>query len=172
MEVWFFKGVSLTSKLIKFFTWSKYSHVSLKFSDDMLLEAWHKTNSVQMYSVNEIFSVHKNGTKIDVYELNNEYFDIQTKLIIEEKIKSNSFFYLNKKYDFLGVLGFLTKSKIKNNRWFCSEIIHKLFKDIGIILINTESYKVYPGLLSYSPFLVKKKEIIIKHNKIENLYDF
>lgn len=37
-----FKGVSKSSKIIKFFTWSEYSHIAVLLQDNTLIEAWGK----------------------------------------------------------------------------------------------------------------------------------
>lgn len=155
----FFKGKSSISKAIRFFTWGKYSHVSLIYKYN-IYEAWWP-DGVRKCTINELN--HSQNTHIDVYKLN---IDVTT----DDKFKLIQFFdeQVGKDYDLPGIFGFLTRRKFeKNDRWFCSELITYGFNTIlKKKIINAESYKVSPTILSYSPYLDFVEEVVYKDHQL------
>jgi uncharacterized protein YycO len=172
MEIWFFKGKSLISRVIQFFTWSKYSHVGIKFSNNEFLEIWPSKEGVTLCDLNYIHMTHQKGTVIDIFTLDGKYIN-ENIGELENKIYESCKKYIGSKYDFLGILGFVFRKKVhKKSKWFCSELVHHLFSEQNIRLVNTDSCKVHPGLLSYSPLLKKVGTIKLVDNKemLENIY--
>lgn len=143
-----YTGISFISMLIRRFTWHKRSHSAAFFSPDekgnfhKVIEAWH-IGGVQERAWTE---GHSPGTKIDVYRVPCE----STQAVV---------FYLTlkkeigKKYDWLGILGFLLRSNVQNKkRWFCSELVFYAAQRAGITLLtNVEPCQVYPGMLDEVP---------------------
>ena len=63
---------------------------------------------------------------------------------------------LQKKYDWWSVLRFVSKrSARENDRWFCSELVHKAIAVAGIRLLERiSSAEVSPAHLAISPLLI------------------
>ena len=121
-----FKGKSLLSKTIRFWTRSQYSHIAYLMDDNTLIECWHDPGKamnemrVKWDYVTPPFIHHKEGTPYEIWELNishyfmhwdNEVQDFMTKLADSKA-----------KYDFGAVFGFIFKWRGHKKRgWMCSE---------------------------------------------------
>lgn len=109
-----FEGLSLFSKLVKFFTRSKYSHIAVQLSDQLLIEAWKKGGVICWdYST---FSRHTPGTPYVVYALP------VTETVYNKAV--DFYTYLADRrmpYNYLGVLGFVLPIFTSNGGYFCSE---------------------------------------------------
>ena len=139
-----YKGTSMISTLIKWRTWSEYSHVSWINEDGSVIEAW--TDGVcQRKSIHE---AHRPGTQIDIFDV---------KMSLEQKARIKLFLKgeIGKKYDYRGVMKFISRRSGDNqDRWFCSELIAAAFNFADVpLLVRIPVYKIYPGLLAYSPLL-------------------
>ena len=161
IEIWFFKGISFTSKIIKTFTWSDYSHVAVVFKpENKILESWWK-NGTNILNINEI--QHKPGTEIDIYVPKYSISISEQRELLEFSYK----IFDKTKYDIFGVIGIALRKDIdKKDRWFCSEATLFLFNTFNFKLLETEPYKTTPGLLSWSPMLKFKETIKWKGSKI------
>ena len=140
-----YHGKSFLSRLIRFRTWSCYSHVSwLDDSTGEVYEAW--IGGVRRAP--NINYGHKPGTLISMFDV---------KLTQAQSKKLLQFFneQVGRGYDYLGILGFAFRGEFQNqNKWFCSELIAGGFKEIGKPLLERiPNWKVYPGMLAYSPLL-------------------
>lgn len=143
------KGKSLLSRLIRFRTWDAYSHASWidENDNDANVEAWWPGGVRRNRSIHEN---HTPGTQVDFYKVD---------LAEEETEALNDFFnrQMGKPYDVAGVLRFISREKAAARlpkMWFCSRLIFEGFNYIGKpLLLRIPSYKVYPGLLAYSPLL-------------------
>ncbi len=144
------KGISLTSRLIRWWQWGfPYTHIAYCFdlsdsNDPIVIEAWW--NGVRQGKFSE---VHTPGTEFSVYSI--QVTDGQKKRI-EEFLQRQ----LRKPYDWLGILGFpLRNWKLESkNRWFCSELVFAAFKQAGVELLkNTHPSEVSPRLFLKSPLL-------------------
>lgn len=142
----FYKGKSIVSKLIRWFTRGDYSHVAVMFNDGFIVEAWHNPSKVR--TISHLGEGHEVGTVVDLYEvhLKDEY---AARL---ECVKS-----LGLKYDFLGVLGFVARwTKGSKSKLFCSELAMKVCAAGNTPLLERISaYKVSPSALATSPLLVR-----------------
>ena len=137
-----YTGVSVTSKVIKWFTRSNRSHSSAFlppvgniFSD--VIQAWHGGVTEDHWAMR-----HRPGTFIDVYE-------------IHCTPQQQAAFYASMRrkkedhgYDFLGVIGFLSRrTNGKDDRWFCSEAVYHSTLEAGIPLLScTKSYLISPPI--------------------------
>lgn len=62
---------------------------------------------------------------------------------------------LGKPYDWFSILCFLTRDKPpRNDNWFCSELTMASMSAAGVHLLDRiPPYKVYPGMIAYSPLI-------------------
>ena len=148
----FYQGTTLMSRMIRWRTWSDYSHVSWITEGGSVLEAWRN-------GVNEWPTVHHNhkpGTKVTLLGLDYSHERI-------ERIESFLRDQLGKRYDRWGVFGFLARSdRLQNpNDWFCSELIFAAHLYAGIALLaRVPAHKVFPGLIYISPILRERGGIV------------
>ena len=157
------KGISLTSRLIKWWQWGfPYTHIAYVLNlsdpaDPVVIEAWW--NGVRDGKFSE---VHTPGTEFSV-------FSVQVSEAQKELIEIFLRDQVGKPYDWLGILGFpLRNWKLeKSNRWFCSELVFAAFKYAGVELLReTHPSEVSPRLFLKSPFL--KFEYSTKLPKVRN----
>lgn len=125
-----FKGISLTSKLIKFWTRSEYSHVGFLLNECVLIECWGASSPFDVkwgFSIPP-FSKHRKNTHVEIWclDVSKQEFEFVTGFMLRLA-------QLEYKYDWLGVIGFVLKVD-KHNRsgFFCSEgCIYPLVKAKG-----------------------------------------
>ena len=114
----FFKGKSLLSNLIKFWTRSEYSHVAFLLGDDTLIECWGDSIfDVKWQIVSPPFKNHQSGTQIEIWSLNVSKQEYEFVKDFMFRLGLSSF-----SYDYIGILSFVLKIE-KHNRhgFFCSE---------------------------------------------------
>jgi len=147
-----YKGKSFISKLIKYWTRSEYSHVEQCLN----LETLKGYGAYQGYKVGYLYpSYHEKGTRYDIFELE----------CTQEQLEKFNYFKRQqegKKYDYKGIMGFVTNKEEMNNRnkWYCSEIEIYACNYAGIRLLNWDVIKmklVSPGMFLSSPLLKKIK---------------
>lgn len=137
------KGTETLDDTIKWFTWGKYSHMSLLTDDNLVVEAvWPRVRKLP-------FSVaYPRLSLCDV-------FHVDTTPEQDKQIISFALAQVGKPYDLIGDLHFLTRPNYVNepdDKWFCSELGFRAFLEGKIeLLARVEAYKVYPTLISYSP---------------------
>lgn len=142
-KVLLFKGRGLVSRLIRWQTNGKYSHAAIQLGDGRIIEAWHKPAKVRVrpplkdWSNVEAFTVE--GMTEDRWQKATEFLEAQ----------------LGKKYDFGGVMRFVTRwRKKQDDKWFCSELVFQAIKESGVdLLARIECSQVSPTVLSFSPLL-------------------
>ena len=141
----FYRGKSLVSKGIKWFTRSEYSHVSYISADGEVYEAWMpRVRKTANYNVG-----HKPGTVIDLYRWHMTHTQEQAFVQHLEGM-------VGRRYDTRGVLGFISRraGAQRDSRLFCSELILDASRHAHSELIGrVPSYTVSPGHLSSSPLL-------------------
>ena len=144
MKIGLYRHTGFISWAIKLQTRSEYSHVSLLFSDNVLIEAtWPKVRKVE-------------NPKPD---LKCDWFDL---LVTEDQERTMRCFceaQIGKPYDLTMVLRFVTRqqeSRKSTGKWFCSELAFAAAQKAGINLLERiEPWAVSPELVSLSPLLVK-----------------
>lgn len=142
-----YRGTSLLSRMIRLRTWSEYSHAAWIEQTGSVVEAW-KRKGVRYSS--DVNTGHTPGTVIDLFDvpLTQEQMDVVRKFLAHQ---------VGKKYDWRGVLHFITKRheySRDQERWFCSELIFSAFKAAGVELLSrVEPWKVSPAMLAMSPLL-------------------
>lgn len=141
----FYRGTSILSRMIRWFNWSIYSHVSwIEWDGDKSeIEAWRpKVQRVAHWGAN-----HKPGTRVDLYQVSPE---------LSEDAHANLVAFLTSElgcgYDYFGIVGFILRIKgPARKRWFCSELVFEALLHAGRrVLSNVEPYQVSPGLLATS----------------------
>ena len=144
-----YKGTSFLSRLIRWFTWSPYSHAAWICRDGTVIEAW-LPGGVQR--VDSISINHRPGTQVDLFDIEG-LTDAQ-----RDSIEKDLADRLGAPYDLLGLLGFLTRERMETHRaYFCSELVFTALSVAGLIpLSRVPACQVSPGLLALSPRLVYK----------------
>jgi uncharacterized protein YycO len=147
-----YRGISPLSRAIRFFTQSIYSHASWVLRDGSVVEAW-KNGVRHEPSLNH---AHTPGTAI-------ELFDFEDRLTEDQvaSIESWLLAQVGRKYDWADIIAFvLQQRRPRNSEWFCSELVFAATQHVGRpVLARIEPWQVYPGLLAFSPLLVKVNEV-------------
>lgn len=148
MIVVLFKGRGLMSRLIEWQTRGDYSHAAI-FDEDTgtLYESW-QTDGVHKKAD---WNVHNDPT-VDFFKFQHTKEEAET---IRAFLESQ----LGKKYDWLGVVRFVSRTQLKadaKEKWFCSELVTAALAAAGIRLFkNTEPCEVPPDLIKRSVVLSK-----------------
>jgi len=143
MKILLFRGRGLISALIRWQTGSQYSHAAALVDDTWLYEAWQgKGVRVKRFDWSDI-------DNIDFFEIDGLTSENEARML--EYLKSR----VGNKYDYWGVLRFITRGRPKsNNADFCSEYIYAAAEYTQLALLaRTEPAEVSPGLLGRSPYL-------------------
>lgn len=144
-----FKGQSAISKLIEWQTRGKYSHAAILI-DDTLYEAWQGWGVGVRKKEKWYFSAGNSVTSL---------FQFQHMQKHEQRLQDFLEAQLGKKYDYLAVLRFITRTHVlpnEKNRWFCSELVAAAMDSVGLPLFhNTKPWEVSPDLIKRSLILEK-----------------
>lgn len=135
----FCRGKGFVSALIRWQTWSKYSHVAL-VTPAGVYEACVGKGVIRR-------NFWDDTTGID-------FFVLPTPMHREDALKAFLEHQVGKKYDWLGALRFLTRRKRSNTRWFCSELAFEAAQFAGVTMLRgISALQVSPGTLSLCPML-------------------
>ncbi len=136
-----FEGISLVSKIIKWWTRSSYSHIAYIYNINTLalIEAWKFYDGFR-WGFSRIYHYHKSGTIVKILELKVDTYQYKN---------VNKFLYnlaINKvKYDFKGLFGFIFKCKDNKDKYFCSEGCAQALINSNIWPSKIKAYKIHPG---------------------------
>lgn len=109
MKIIYCTSTGFVSALIRFFTFSKWSHVAIEYNGVVIDST--SVNGVAVSSVNEFTASHRS---IHTEELTGVNEDAVWKFLKSQ---------LGKEYDFRAVFAFpFRKSWQQNDKWFCSEL--------------------------------------------------
>lgn len=148
-----YKGKSLISRTIKWFTWGPYAHASWILPDQSCIEAWHVGG---VRHTKHWCMDHKPGTEIDFFEIKG--MPPEQRKVIEAFLLDQ----VGKRYYFWGIARFFSRRRNRRRtrnpkdvgRWFCSELVMAACQKAGVDLLKrVEPQQVHPTLLSYSPNL-------------------
>ena len=147
-----YQGVSWLSRLIRFRTWSVYSHAAWWDPEFGLYEAWYP----RMRKVVSLHIAHTPGTRVDLFRVR---LPISRRHQIAEWFEQR----LGARYDLRGVLGFVSRRRVENpNWWFCSEAMLRVFEYAGNPLFyELPAWKASPGILAYSLALRRNGYVIV-----------
>lgn len=142
MRLYFYRGKGFWAAMIRWFTRSKYAHVSVEI-EGIVYEAVPGKGVIKNYGLKSNEGVtpflFKTGNYIDVYAV---------KTFCESQ--------LGTPYDYWGVVCFILgiKPRRSKNRYFCSEFIADACHVGGQELQErVESFKLSPDNLSWSPVI-------------------
>ena len=123
-----YKGTSALSRLIRWRTWSEYSHAAWVFPDGSVIEAW-KGGVTHAPS---ILAGHVPDTEVHLFTLDltaDQRWAIQDFLIAQ----------IGKPYDYTAILGLgLRRDWQEEDAWFCSELVAWAFQHAGEPLFRAE----------------------------------
>jgi len=153
MKILLFRGRGIASALIRWQTWSKYSHVAVFLEDGTIIESEPGIGVRQLKIPAEgiaDFCAKRGGClalspAIDA----RQHADIIRFLRLQ----------IGKPYDWRGVFRFVIPfikhdpldSMIHQNHWFCSDVIAAAFEFAGCpLLFRIPYYKVSPEKITYS----------------------
>jgi hypothetical protein len=142
-----YHGISILSRLIKWFSWSDISHVAAIRADGRVIEAWGKGGAREMDSWHK---GHKPGTRIDLYVVPSWSLTRHRKFwdALRRRVGTP--------YDWRGIFGFLTRRDGAANplRVFCSGLLHAASAEVGSPFIRrVPSHRVAPGDIVSSALL-------------------
>lgn len=149
IQLAFYKGTSMLSKLIKCMTWpSPYSHASIVHTTPeegmVVYESWRP--GVVKHSG---WGEHEAGTAIDLFR-----FKIPLTAKEEALIIAASESQLGHPYDWKGVLSFLFRCRMQaEGAWFCSEYQSWACSEGGRILQSCPCWAISPWMSSTSPII-------------------
>jgi uncharacterized protein YycO len=144
MLIALYKGTSFTSKLIRWFTRSQYSHAAVMLDNHTVIESWQKVGVVHAMS---LWQNHNKKTEIDLYTITDLPINVEQDIIYNLKKQ------VGKKYDWLMVFRFVSRrpeNEASQNKWFCSEVLIDKFAFCGWPLLNALAYMVAPGHIAWS----------------------
>ena len=129
------------SHLIRWLTWSEWSHVDIVLHDGYLL------GSVIPHGV----VVREN----ELIEYRRYTVDAPNSVI---KIAEQE---IGKPYDWKGLFGIVFRNRQwgDRNAWICSELVAHCFEKAGFKLINSDTWRITPEDLIKSPLLKEVKDV-------------
>ena len=144
-RVLLFKGGGVVSKLIEWQTRSEYSHAAILYPDGE-----HIIESMQGVGVRTRRVVVGDLTAADVFAVPALTVG-QWRGVLDFCERE-----LGSGYDYRSIARFLTRTNGGSSEsWFCSEIVFAAIESAGLRLLErTKSWKVSPGHLSLSPYLL------------------
>lgn len=128
----------LSSKAIRFFTWSWASHVEFVLPDNKFLGALATHNGVVEHDLIEY-------TRIERYTVD-----------APESIIDIARTQIGRPYDWGGVMNFIPRQRIwtEDDKWFCSELVAWAFEQGGYPLLRADgAYRITPRDILLSPLL-------------------
>ena len=150
-----YRGISLTSKLIKLATRGSYSHTAIMLGDGRIVEAWQGCNKVRV--TKSLSDGHKPGTAVDIYTI--PFKEAQEEMFTR---------YINSRigngYDYWGLVAFFLNKRKWNRKGkdFCSELFYN-----GCITANyqmfspvLEGWQVSPSMITRTPFPIFEQSVV------------
>ena len=158
-----YQGKSFISRLIRWQTRSKFSHIAIRFTEDIwvnlggrekyihagnVIEAWK--GGVRMAT--NISESHDLGTRVDFFEFVEPLTQEETQTMASFLVRQ-----IGKGYDYLAIVRFLTRDPISHwqkTKWFCSELAFETSLTAGRNLLErTDAWRVPPDWIPRSPLL-------------------
>jgi uncharacterized protein YycO len=151
IQLLFCHGRGLLSALIRFQTWSYWSHVAIRVGDD-IYEAW-PGKGVHKMTVPEFYKHGINGIRSCHVSFDSDYLETRVAGLVREFLEAQT----GKKYSYAGVIRFIARFGQRTGvfmpRYFCSELIAAAFQCAGYPLLRDDAAKISPGALITSPLL-------------------
>lgn len=136
-QIVYTRDASLTSRLIRKFTWGDHSHVALVHKG-VAYEA-RISQGVTKRPVEELFE------QYETYAI----YEMDASIRVLDFIKRQ----VGRPYDYAGIAGVVLREDTQNAlRWFCSELIAAAFASDGRPLLRTRRFgRLTPAILELSP---------------------
>jgi hypothetical protein len=138
MRLAFYKGRygNPVDWLICFFTNGPYSHVEMQFSNGECFSS-SRIHGVR-FTERGSSTVRKAGAKRDIRKSNFkphqwDFVEFYLPVKTEDRLRVFCEAQVGKKYDVLGVLGFVWPLRQDRKKWFCSEVIVAALHHIGLL---------------------------------------
>ena len=146
MKIVFATNNKIGSLFIRWFTWSRYSHVALVWGSNVIEATL--AHGVRVFPFRSFVKKYKSVLLCNV------------KGVDEKKAVAFTLNQLNKPYDIKAIFGFVLRRKWTDaERWFCSELVAVALHEGGVTLIKKEAHRVTPEDLLCSPLVEEEKEI-------------
>lgn len=115
-DIIFVRGTSLISRLVLLFDKGKFSHVAIAVSDHEVIETnWKMKSKIVEFHYKDYEIV-----RLDLTDSQRNRVPVMAKTLE------------GKWYDYLQVLGYISKSRLNNPRYLiCSELVSKVLSGIG-----------------------------------------
>lgn len=158
-------GRSLTSRAIQLFTRAGFngpSHVAIRDTrTGLVYEAW-EPHVVRILP--HLGQDHAPGTRVDLYDWILAPADA-------DKVLAFCASQVGRKYDFLGILGFLTKRARDNyDKWFCSEMVVAAGNlTRNPIVMRTNPRNAAPVHVCWSPALIYHGSVQTRRDGVDFL---
>ena len=143
-----YQGRSLSSRLIRLQTRSRYSHAALLLNDERVVEATGKPfPRGAVRRVDGLGAQHTPGTIVDLFAVDAP--------VDMEPAERWLFGVIGLPYDYRSVLRFLTRvPAAENRRYFCSELVFAFYQAGNLDLLRgAQAHDMSPRDLSLSPYL-------------------
>ena len=126
------KPYSLGSWIIRFFTFSKFSHTAIKVSEDLIIDSTLPTG-VRSITANEFAKHYPNYLELDIAVPN------------EDAARDFLLYQVGKPYDWTALLGMVLQRKWEEeDSWFCSELLEAAAKAGGRSRFRDDVYRITP----------------------------
>jgi uncharacterized protein YycO len=146
-EVWlrFVTEPGFTSNVIRWFSWSEWSHIDFALSNGKFLGA-RLEDGVQVRNHDYLTPSKFCYAKVEVYGTNRRVLGWATSQI-------------GKPYDWTAILGFgFRRNWHDPQHWFCSELVAEAFKLKDSVLVDNSAYRITPQTL-FESVRVEKEAI-------------
>ena len=135
-DIVFFKGKSVFSKLVNYFTSSDITHAAMLISPETMIEAnWYKRTNVVKFKYDE--------KSMEIYRLK-EGLDVSQQILVIQ----SSLQMLDDYYDYFQLINYIFE-KFKRRQYInplnapnyiiCSELIDRTYKELDIDLVHRRS---------------------------------
>lgn len=159
-------GKGRGSRIIKWATRGKYSHISVRIIDmpDWVIERMQDKFGYDLTKDHEFEAIQFVGVRHQPFvpSDNQAWFNIKgfewtetpIFLVVHEACR-----LVGCKYDWRGIGGFVTRRNVHHPlKWFCSEYGCRLLSMVKIVIMNMPDHWITPNVGSASPALVCVKE--------------
>lgn len=153
MRLYFYRGKGVGAALIRWFSRSKYSHVSIAFNDGTVYEA------CPLKGVRKTTLKSTKGVTPFVFKLGAPIDTEAVRIFCEAEVSAGT------KYDYWGVICFTLgiKPRRSNDKYFCSEFGMDATAVGGVRLLErVESFKVRPDEMSWSPVITVDEALLFQ----------
>jgi hypothetical protein len=166
VQLAFYEGKSLISRLIKLITRCSTSHIAFLINNKnnkRIIEMWYPNGLREEKSLS---SAHDKGTHVHVYDIVRPNLSYQQQKKLIRLINKDLKHVPHIRYDFWHLFLFLPMMRIffedqdRGKTLFCSEYCSKRLMSVGCKLLNEIPYKVSPGDLRRSPRLKLKYSLV------------